>query len=115
MNLPLFKWLPLVLAASAVLLGVGCGVKSAPIAPELVRPAAIADLRATADNHGIKLSWARPTHYVGGRMMRDLGGFILLRGSGANGAMAPLVELPVTDQERFSVEREFSFIDIETT
>ncbi len=115
MNLLRFKSLLLTAAASAILLTMGCGVKSAPLAPELVRPAPINDLRAVADNHGIKLTWARPTHYIGGHTMRDLSGFVVLRGSGVNGTMAPLVVLPVTDQERFAVEREFSFIDIETT
>jgi len=90
-----------------------CGVKSAPVAPELVRPEQIRDLRAFADPAGIKLSWDRPTHYVGGHLMRDLGSFVILRGT-APGKMDPLVELPVTDRERFSVEHEFSYVDGET-
>ena len=113
MIVPRLRMLRLASVAGAFLLMAGCGVKSAPLAPELVRPAPIADLRATADSHGIKLSWARPTHYSGGHTMRDLGGFIVMRGSGPNGAMAPLVVLPVTDQERFAVERDFSYIDTE--
>ncbi len=84
------------------------------MAPELVRPEQIRDLRASADPAGIKLSWDRPTHYVGGHLMRDLGSFVILRGSTA-GKMDPLVELPVTDRERFSVQREFSYVDGETT
>lgn len=90
----------------------GCGVKSAPMAPELVRPEQIRDLRASADPAGIKLSWDRPTHYVGGHLMRDLGSFVILRGTA--GKMDPLIELPVTDRERFSVEHEFSYVDGET-
>ncbi len=42
--------------------------------------------------------------------MRDLGSFVILRGTAA-GSMTPLVELQVTDRERFSVERDFSYID----
>jgi hypothetical protein len=92
----------------------GCGIKSAPIAPELARPERVAGLRASADPTGIKLSWERPTHYVSGHSMRDLGSFVILRGDGG-GTMQPLVELPVTDQERFAVEREFTYVDGETT
>jgi len=105
----------LALATGVLLSATGCGVKSAPQAPELVRPAPITDLTAAADSHGIRLTWARPTHYTGGHTMRDLGGFVVMRGTGANGELLPLVVLPVTDQERFSVEREFSYIDTETT
>ena len=108
-----FQSLHLMISA-VLLIAAGCGVKSAPQAPELVRPAPITDLNATSDTHGIKLSWARPTHYTGGHTMRDLGAFVVLRASAANGPMVPLVVLPVTDQERFSIEREFSYIDTET-
>ena len=102
------------LVFGVILLSAGCGVKSSPIAPELIHPEPIADLRALPDNHGIKLSWGRPTHYTGGRTMRDLGGFVILRGAGTSGPLAPLVELPVNDQERFAIEHDFSYIDSET-
>ncbi|HXD91162.1 MAG TPA: hypothetical protein VNU00_08875 [Candidatus Binataceae bacterium] len=98
----------------ALLLAAGCGVKSAPVPPELARPERIADLRAVPDANGIKLSWGRPTRYSGGHTMRDLGGFVILRASSANGQMEPLAELPVTDRERFAIEHEFSYIDNET-
>ena len=98
----------------ALLLATGCGVKSAPVPPELARPERIADLRAVPDANGIKLSWGRPTRYSGGHTMRDLGGFVILRASSANGQMEPLAELPVTDRERFAIEHEFSYIDNET-
>ena len=92
----------------------GCGVKSAPIPPELARPEKIADLRASADRNGIKLNWGRPSHYASGHTMRDLGDFVILRGEG-DSAMQPLVKLPVTDQERFSPQRDFTYVDGETT
>ena len=91
----------------------GCGVKSAPVAPELARPQRIADLHAAADADGIRLAWERPTHHAGGGSMRDLGSFVILRAQG-DGAMEALVEIPVTDQERFSVERDFTYVDGET-
>jgi len=96
-----------------VALAAGCGVKSAPLAPELVRPEQISDLRASADANGVKLSWERPTHYAGGHTMRDLGGFVILRAE-ATGPFQPLIELPVTDRERFAVQHQFSYIDNET-
>jgi hypothetical protein len=114
MNSSRLRSIPVLLVFGAIPFCAGCGVKSAPLAPELVLPARIADLRAPADSHGIKLSWGRPTHYTGGHTMRDLGGFVILRGAGAGGRMEPLVELPVTDRERFAVEHEFSYIDNET-
>lgn len=52
-------------------------------------------------------------HYVSGHSMRDLGGFVLLRSEGKQ-PFQPLVELPVTDQERFSPQRTFSYVDGET-
>jgi hypothetical protein len=99
--------------ALGVALSGGCGVKSAPLAPELVQPARITDLRATADANGVKLTWERPTHYSSGRTMRDLGGFVIVRAEG-NGPLTPLIELPVTDRERFAVQHQFSYIDNET-
>jgi hypothetical protein len=91
-----------------------CGVKSAPMAPELVRPERIVDLRAAPDPQGIKLTWGRPTHYAGGHMMRDLDSFVILRGN-ADGPLTPVAALAVTDRERFSVEHDFMFVDEQTS
>jgi hypothetical protein len=52
-------------------------------------------------------------HYVSGHTMRDLGGFVLLRSEG-NQPFQPVVELPVTDQERFAPQRTFTYVDGET-
>ena len=52
-------------------------------------------------------------HYVSGHTMRDLGSFVLLRSEGGQ-AFQPLVEIPVTDQERFAPQRTFSYLDGET-
>lgn len=103
----------LIVAVGMSALILGCGIKGPPIAPELVRPARIEDLRASPDADGIKLAWQRPIKYSGGGRMRDLGGFVIMRAAGG-GPMQPLVELPVTDQERFSVQHDFSYIDNET-
>jgi hypothetical protein len=91
----------------------GCGVKSAPLPPEVVVPEQITDLHASTDANGIKLTWERPTRYFGGHTMRDLGGFVIVRAEAA-GPYSPLIELPVTDRERFAVQHQFSYIDNET-
>jgi hypothetical protein len=91
----------------------GCGVKSTPVPPQEVIPARISDLRASPDPAGINLTWSRPMHYLSGHQMRDLGDFVILRSAG-NHAFQPLVELPVTDQERFSTQHTFSYLDDET-
>jgi hypothetical protein len=52
-------------------------------------------------------------HYVTGHSMRDLGSFVLLRSEG-NQPLQPLVELPVTDQDRFDPQRTFNYLDGET-
>jgi hypothetical protein len=91
----------------------GCGVKNAPIPPEYAAPERILDLRAQADPGGIKLTWSRPTRYVGGHSMRDLSAFVIKRADG-DGLMTALVNIPVTDQERFQLEEEFSYLDGET-
>ncbi len=90
----------------------GCGVKSAPVPPEFAQPERILSLRAQAAFGGIKLTWLRPTHYNGGHTMRDLGGFVVMRAQG-DGPMTALVKIPVTDQERFQVQDEFSYLDRE--
>jgi len=112
----IYRPLSILVFASALLaltLFPGCGVKSSPVPPQTVYPEAISDLHASVDPAGINLTWSRPTHYVSGHSMRDLGGFVLLRGEG-NQPFQPLVELPVTDQERFSPQHTFSYVDDET-
>jgi len=100
----------LILIGSLVL---GCGVKSAPVPPQLLYPARISDLHASADANGINLTWSRPMHYASGHSMHDLGSFVLLRSQGHQ-PFQPLIELPVTDQERFVPQRKFSYLDGET-
>jgi hypothetical protein len=110
-SIPVLSSALLALAGLSVFLG--CGVKSSPVPPQTVYPEPISDLRASADPSGINLTWSRPRHYVSGRSMRDLGGFVLLRGEG-NQVLQPLVELPLTDQERFAQQGSFSYVDDET-
>lgn len=91
-----------------------CGVKSAPVPPEQARPQAITSLMATSSPDGVMLSWERPTMYAGGHTMRDLGSFVIMRAEGPGAQMQPLVEIPVTDRERFQVQDRFTYDDLET-
>jgi predicted small lipoprotein YifL len=90
-----------------------CGTKGQPLPPQDVLPQQITDLSASADKDGIRLTWARPETYTSGRTMRDLAGFIVLRAQG-NQAMNPLVELPITDRERFHKEPRLDWVDTTT-
>jgi len=106
-----FNWIRAGLVALVVSpMFAACGVKNPPRPPEEVRPEAIADLRAEQAADGVKLSWSRPERYSGGRRMRDLGSFVVLRAEG-DGELQRVAELLVTDRERFQVQKTFSYVD----
>jgi hypothetical protein len=105
-------WSLLMLFAAAI--AMGCGVKSAPVPPEQARPIAITTLKAVSSPDGIMLTWDRPLVYAGGSTMRNLGGFVIMRAEGNTAQMQPLVEIPVTDLERFQVQMVFTYDDLET-
>jgi len=69
----------LVLTAATI---AACGLKTAPVAPELVQPRPATDLRATSVASGVRLVWRRPTRYSGGGRMRDLERFAIERSDG---------------------------------
>jgi hypothetical protein len=99
-----------VAAAVTAIFIAGCGVKSLPLPPEAVRPEQIIDLRALPVGRGIQITWSRPQNYAGGQQMRDLGSFTILRADG-DGPYQPLVQIPITDRERFAVATTFSYFD----
>lgn len=99
-----------VVALLAVSIVAGCGVKSAPIPPEAARPQQILDLEALPERHGIQLTWTRPEQYASGQSMKDLSGFTVMRAEGQD-QYKPIVEVPVTDQERIQVVTRFSYTD----
>ncbi len=101
-----------ILAATvlAVAIAPGCGVKNAPIPPEAARPQQILDLEAIPERRGIQLTWSRPEQYASGKSMRDLAGFTVMRADGQD-QYQPLVEVPITDQERFQVATRFTYTD----
>jgi hypothetical protein len=99
-----------ILAAAVI---AGCGAKSAPIPPSQTHPGRINDLSAVSVAGGVRLSWSRPMTYTGGKKLRDLAGFRLMRAEGP-GPFGEIAELPVTDQERFQKVRRFSYVDRST-
>jgi len=103
-------WWMAMAAAVAIGFALGCGAKSRPIPPELTRPDSVNDLTAVSDRKGIRLTWSRPEKYSGGKSLKDLAGFRLLRAEGT-GSLEELAELPVNDQERFQKVRRFAYED----
>lgn len=94
----------------APMLGIGCGAKSPPIAPQLAVPEQITSLNAIAEKDGVRLSWDRPEDTAGGHKMSDLGSFEIDRAEGSGG-FQPLAEIPVTDQDRFQQQHRFTYLD----
>ncbi len=104
-------WLWVLAAVTlAAATAVGCGSKSRPIPPSQTHPERVNDLSAKPDPKGVRLTWSRPMKYTGGRQLRDLAGFRLMRAEGES-TFSQLAELPVTDQERFQKVRRFAYID----
>ncbi len=95
---------------AAAILVIGCGVKSQPIPPERAIPERIVGLDATSQKNGVMLSWERPDRTAGGAKMRDLGSFEIDRAESTS-AFRPLVDISVTDQDRFQQQRKFSYLD----
>ena len=98
------------LALAAVVVIIGCGVKSQPVPPEQAMPERIVGLAAASQKNGVMLSWERPDRTAGGAKMRDLGSFEIDRAENT-GAFRPLVDIPVTDQDRFQQQQKFTYLD----
>jgi len=97
-------------ALVATAMWLGCGIKAPPVPPEFALPQQILDLRAESGAGGVRLIWSRPDTYASGKRMRDLRSFVVMR-SKAEAPPERLVEIPVTDQERFRPQRDFSYFD----
>jgi hypothetical protein len=87
-----------------------CGRKTDVRPPELVAPEVVEGVRAQNVVEGIRVSWRRPTRYVDGSTMTDLGGFRIER-SRDGGEFAAWREEPVDDRERFRKTRRFRVVD----
>jgi hypothetical protein len=106
----LFESTTIAAMLAAAISVIGCGVKSPPMAPELVVPERIVGLDATSEKNGVLLSWERPERTAGGGKMRDLGSFEIDRAENTAG-FQPLIQIAVTDQDRFQQQRKFTWLD----
>jgi|SRR3989304_400990 len=108
------------LALLVLLATAGCGKKGDPRAPELVIPEGIKNLSARQEKAGVSLTWSRPTQYIGGRELKDLANFVIFRKEiSPSCADCPvpyrqLTTVYVEDQEKFSKQKQYRFVDMET-
>jgi hypothetical protein len=100
-------------ALAGVLLAVAtCGRKTMPKPPQLVAPKAVQELSLATQSPGILVRWSRPTEYVDGTEMEDLGGFVVERNR-YNSPFIEIARVPVTDQGRFQKAKRFDYLDKE--
>ncbi len=68
-----------------------CGRKTMPKPPQLVAPRAVQELSLATQSGGILVRWTRPTEYVDGSDMKDLGGFVVVVGALEDAAAVALL------------------------
>ena len=100
-----------ILVLVATLAVAACGVRSRPLAPELVQPDPPTALVAKSTAEGVNLTWRRPTSYSGGTHMRDLAGFEIERATAPDFDFAAVGTVELTDQTRFQQERSVTWTD----
>ena len=99
----------LVLLALA-LVAPACGRKTMPKPPQLVAPKPVQEISLATQKNGILVRWSRPTEYVDGSSMEDLGGFVVERNR-YNSKFEEIARVPVTDRGRFQKAKRFDYID----
>ena len=87
-----------------------CGRKTMPRPPQLVAPQAVGELSLSTQSTGILVRWSRPTEYVDGTTMEDLGGFVVERNR-YNSPFEEIARVPVTDRGRFQRAKRFDYLD----
>lgn len=87
-----------------------CGRKTMPKPPQLVAPRAVQELSLATQSGGILVRWTRPTEYVDGSDMKDLGGFVVERNR-YNSDFEEIARVPVTDRGRFQKAKRFDYVD----
>ncbi len=90
--------------------GPACGRKTMPKPPQLVAPKPVQELSLATQSGGILVRWSRPTEYVDGTSMEDLGGFVVERNR-YNSPFEEIARVPVTDQGRFQKAKRFDYVD----
>jgi hypothetical protein len=97
--------------AFALLAAIGaCGRKTMPKPPQYVAPKVVEELSLVTQSNGILVRWSRPTEYVDGTTMEDLGGFVVERNR-YNSKFEEVARVPVTDQGRFQKAKRFDYLD----
>jgi hypothetical protein len=89
-----------------------CGRKTAPRPPELVAPRPVGEVALSSRADGVEVAWTRPTRYVDGSTMPDLGGFAIERQSFSTD-FHEVARVPVTDRGRFQQATRFTWVDRE--
>jgi hypothetical protein len=98
--------------ALALALGLAaCGLKTPPVAPELVEPLPATNLRAYPAPSGVRLVWRRPTRYSGGGRMRDVERFDVERVVAESDAWTVVGRLVMEDRYRLRQPRQIEWID----
>jgi hypothetical protein len=102
-----------------VALGLACGKKGSPRAPELVLPETITNLTARpAPDHNL-LTWSRPLRDAEGKEIKDLTGFVIFRKEVSPTCLecpAPyrqLTTVSVEDRGKIVKQKQYRFIDDE--
>jgi hypothetical protein len=97
----------------------GCGKKGDPRPPELATPKTITDLRARSAPSGIILTWDRPTEYVDGTALKDLGSFVIFRKEVSQSCpdcpvpYRQLTTVFVEDRNKFAQKNQYRYDDQE--
>lgn len=108
-----------VLALMIAVVGVGCGKKGDPRAPELATPKTIANLTARSGPGGIILTWSRPTEYVDGTALKDLASFVIFRKEVSQSCpdcpvpYRQLTTVNVEDRDKFAQQKQYRYDDQE--
>jgi hypothetical protein len=87
-----------------------CGRKTMPKPPQYVAPKPVGELSLATQSTGILVRWSRPTEYVDGSSMEDLGGFVVERNR-YNSPFEEIARVPVTDRGRFQKAKRFDYLD----
>ena len=108
-----------VLALVAAVVGLGCGKKGEPRAPELATPKTITNLNARSGPNSIILTWSRPTEYVDGTALKDLASFVIFRKEVSQSCpdcpvpYRPLTTVYVEDRDKFAQQKQYRYDDQE--
>jgi len=95
------------------ILGSACGLKTAPVAPELVVPTPPTSVHASPTATGIELAWRRPTRYSGGGRMRDIERFVIERSDESRPTWTEVGTVVMTDRYRLQQPRRIDWLDTE--